>query len=312
MQGESAWCALCGAALAEQRPVWVVVLRGETKPRSFAAHETCFRGVADHRAIESLERDEPGLAVTDVAAVVGESRVTVGSLLGEAWGVYRLLVRRSLRVSAVIYAIVGAAFYGAGQVDSDALRALLAISTIFVGFGGPAVVQGALVALVDDVHEGTRPRGVPTILGVAWRRLPSLLWAAIVYSVCTVVGLLLLIVPGLLVAARWCLMVPHIVLREMTTYDARTASSNLVRGHTWPVLGALLITFVATTTIAVFPLIRFDEGSLSEAVLSWAISSVTAPFTAHLLTVIYFRLSEPTRPVISPQVRAWASIWDGA
>ena len=35
------------------------------------------------------------------------------------------------------------------------------------------------------------------------------------------------------------------------------------------------------------------------------------PFEAHVLSVLYYRLVEPERPAIDPQVRSWPSVWAG-
>jgi len=41
-------------------------------------------------------------------------------------------------------------------------------------------------------------------------------------------------------------------------------------------------------------------------------NSVTAPFTAHVLTVIYYRLTDPERPVIHEDLLGWSSVWEAA
>jgi len=35
------------------------------------------------------------------------------------------------------------------------------------------------------------------------------------------------------------------------------------------------------------------------------------PFQAHALSVLYYRLVDPQRPAIDPQVRMWPSVWAG-
>jgi len=45
---------------------------------------------------------------------------------------------------------------------------------------------------------------------------------------------------------------------------------------------------------------------------SWAIwivlSALAVPFQAHALSVLYYRLVDPQRPAIDPQVRTWPSV----
>lgn len=51
------------------------------------------------------------------------------------------------------------------------------------------------------------------------------------------------------------------------------------------------------------------EGALIPA-FAWA--TVTAPFSAHVLAVVYYRLADPERPVIHEEVGRWRSVWAGA
>jgi hypothetical protein len=43
-----------------------------------------------------------------------------------------------------------------------------------------------------------------------------------------------------------------------------------------------------------------------------AASAVAAPFEAHVLSVIYYRITDPENRVIHPDVRSWQSVWEGA
>jgi len=39
-------------------------------------------------------------------------------------------------------------------------------------------------------------------------------------------------------------------------------------------------------------------------------NSLAAPFDAHVLTVLYYRVTDPARPVIHPDVLHWKSVWE--
>jgi hypothetical protein len=41
------------------------------------------------------------------------------------------------------------------------------------------------------------------------------------------------------------------------------------------------------------------------------LSARAVPFQAHALSVLYYRLVDPQRPAIDPQVRTWPSVWAG-
>lgn len=72
------------------------------------------------------------------------------------------------------------------------------------------------------------------------RRFSALLGTALLQSLLTFLGLLLLIVPGLILMARWCLAIPASLFEECSGSTALERSSNLTAGHRWQ-LAALAI-----------------------------------------------------------------------
>jgi hypothetical protein len=170
-------------------------------------------------------------------------------------------------------------------------------------------VQGALIHIVRNVHEGRPPERIAALIREAGRRFWSLIGASILYGLGVFFGLLLLIVPGVIVAARWCLLAPLIMLEGQFVGAARQRSADLVRGHTATVAMTVVVTFVLTNMI--FWPVGFVLDSSIGFPLGVAWSSVTAPFSAHVLTVLYYRLTEPEQPVIHEDVWRWTSVWGG-
>jgi hypothetical protein len=125
-----------------------------------------------------------------------------------------------------------------------------------------------------------------------------------------IVGALLLIIPGLIVLARWSLLAPLVVLERAGVREASTRSTALVEGRTGIVLACVVSVFVLTDW---FPwALHFGHVGFGTATfLTFAWSTLTAPFAAHALTVVYYRLADPGRPVIDPVVLTWKSVWEG-
>jgi hypothetical protein len=236
--------------------------------------------------------------------------LTFGGVYREAWDLYRLLTRRSIVTAFLVFAVVDTVDAVRGLPDSTAARVVLGLLSFVLVLSGPVVVQGALVQIVRNVHEGRAPERIAALVREAGRRFWSLLGASILYGVGVIVGLLLLVVPGLIVAARWCLLAPLIMLEGQWVQPARERSTELVRGRTATVALIIVVTFVLTNTVFwPIALADLDAGVRFAAWLAW--SSGTAPFSAHVLTVLYYRLTEPERPVIHEDVRRWASVWAG-
>jgi Membrane domain of glycerophosphoryl diester phosphodiesterase len=124
-----------------------------------------------------------------------------------------------------------------------------------------------------------------------------LLGATLIYSVAIALGLFLLVIPGLIVLVRWSVIVPVIVIEGRNVPESFRRSNELVRGHSWTVLWTLLIILL----ISAFVQTGFDNllYALPEFVASWLghffVSVITAPYVAHALAVIYFRLVDSER-----------------
>ena len=234
---------------------------------------------------------------------------SVGQTLGTAFRVYRLLFRRSITTAACVYAVI--ALIQVGQhTASGAPRALLVFVGFLAGLAGPLLVQGALVEIVRNVHEGRPPERIGALFSTGSARFWPLLWASILYAIGVGIGLVLLVVPGLILAARWSLLAPLVVLERCGASVATGRSSALVKGQTGTALACIFLMFliVGSVTWAVF----FSHAPLAtEIFVSFAWSTLAAPFTAHTLTVIYYRLADPGKPVIDPGVLRWNSVWEG-
>ncbi len=120
--------------------------------------------------------------------------------------------------------------------DSEGLGIAAATGLTFIGY---AWVYGALIATI-----ARRTRSPLEPYGRTVDRVPGLVLASFVTALATVLGLLLLIVPGLLIYARWSAASPLIVIEGQRPFDALETSNGLVRGRTWPVLGAIVIVFL--------------------------------------------------------------------
>lgn len=231
-------------------------------------------------------------------------------VLGEAFEVYRRLWLRSIVVAGLVFAVVSLADALANRGTTAA-----ALVTIVLSLLGGLLVQGALVEVVRDLHEGREPAPVGAYYSRTRDRLGTLFGASIVYSVGVAIGFVLLIVPGLIALARWSLTVPLVVIEKKGVGEAFSRSRQLVKGKTGTVLLILIVSGLLTGVANL--LIHLAFRGLPAFWSIWLggtiASAITAPYVAHVLTVLYYRLSEPARPVLpdSPaRDEHWRSIWD--
>ena len=214
--------------------------------------------------------------------------------------------------AAIVFGALALARVGGHYQGSRAVAIVLGIVAFLLDWAGPVIVQGALIELVANIHDGRAAKPIGALYERARDRFWPLFWGSLVYALGIVFGLVLLIVPGLLAFARWSLLAPFVVLEEDGVEDAIRKSSDAVRGQTGRVLVIVGAAFLVLAIPAdlIFYLV-LGRGSQWQ-VFSFVWSSLTAPFEAHVLSVVYYRLREPERPVIHEEVRRWRSVWEGA
>ncbi len=234
--------------------------------------------------------------------------MTVSAILGDTWRLYRLLFRRSIGFAAVVMAVLTAINASQYTASQHTVRFINAVAVV-LAIAGSVTIQGAVIELVRNIHEGRRPAGINALLERVGECFWELIKVAIIYGLGVGLGLVAFIVPGLFVAARWSLMAPLVVL-EGVTHGAAAKSSSLVRGKTQTVLLALMVSF-AVIGIPSYVVYFTSIALYWQLLFSFVWGSLTAPFSAHLLTVIYYRITDPERPVIDNSVSTWKSVWKG-
>jgi hypothetical protein len=113
-----------------------------------------------------------------------------------------------------------------------------------------ALVQGALTRATVVASQGGKVSfgdSLSTGLSVA---LP-LIGLAIVSGVGIMLGMILLIVPGIILALMWSVAVPALVVERLGVFEALRRSSALTKGAKWKILGLGVIIVVAYWLLSV-------------------------------------------------------------
>lgn len=124
--------------------------------------------------------------------------------------------------------------------------AFLNVTYIVVAAFGQLV---ALSIILDGLGLGDRLVG--SVLADAGRKLPRQLGVAVLSALATLVGLLLLILPGLYVAGRLALASPVLVSEDSGVLDSLRGSWNMTREHAWRVLGYMLLWMIVVIGILI-------------------------------------------------------------
>ncbi len=126
-------------------------------------------------------------------------------LIGETWRTLRTHGPTMVLVALVLLVPAELAVAFAAE-DSESIGVAAYAALTFIGY---AWVFGALIATISR-----RTRSPLEPYGRTVDRVPGLVLATFVTALATVLGLLLLIVPGLLIYARWSAASPLIVVER--------------------------------------------------------------------------------------------------
>jgi hypothetical protein len=165
-----------------------------------------------------------------------------------------------------------------------------------------------VVELVSDVQDGRRNSSAGDLLRSATPFILPLIGAGLFAGICIGLGLILFLVPGLFLLTIWAVIAPVIVVERPGVFPAFGRSRELVRGNGWPVFGAIAVAFVIVLIGSIFfgaIANAIANGPLIRIVFSALASTITAPVSALVAAVLYFRLraieGSPAPTVASPE-----------
>ena len=216
-------------------------------------------------------------------------------VIGEAWKLYKAHWRHLITFSFIVYAgvaVIGALLTLALTWFGALLAAVISLIAFFW-------LQAALVKAVDDVRDGRADMSLGETFAQGRAQLTSVAVAAILAGLGIVFGLILLIVPGLVLMTWWAVIIPVVVLENRSAGEAFTRSRELVKGNGWGVffviilMVLLLIGFSLVLNLILSPLADWLQSFVSQIVSG----TLTAPFVAMVLTLLYFRLRQAKEPV---------------
>jgi hypothetical protein len=210
----------------------------------------------------------------------------VRGLIAETWRLLRSHLGALLAVALVLLVPAELAFaYAREDSETAGIAALVLLNLV-----GYTWVSAALYATLNRPGTGpVRPYGAIV------DRLPALVVLNIIVTIPILVGLLLLIVPGLLLAARWSASGALVTLEREGPIRALELSNELVRGRTWSVVGAGVLVAVAAIALAVPGLIMAE---LAESTWANALGEVLIDVSLFLpLTVFSYAVFRQGRAV---------------
>jgi len=209
--------------------------------------------------------------------------VSVGSILSATFDTVKSNLRAGVLYVAVLTAFGSGSDYlsyssGALGYGSGALGLAVAAVTIVAGY---LLTEAMLSQSGQLTYHGSK-------------RYFAYLGQAILIIIGVVLGVLLLVIPGLILAARWALAAPLLIGRGAGVIDAIRESWQLTRGHTLPIIIAGFILLVPVFALAGIGGVFSGEGSLVMIITAQLISSAfTVIITGMVVSLLTMLDSSP-------------------
>jgi hypothetical protein len=220
------------------------------------------------------------------AAPPGRRPIEVGRVISEVFSIYAAQAAPLLFTAFVVYIVVG--FVQGLLADTGFVGSLLG-SALSLAAG--SLYTGFVVKLVQDVRDGKRDFTTTELLSSASPAILPLIVNGFLRGVAIVIGLVLLIVPGLYLLTIWAVCSPAIVVERVGIMDAFGRSRDLVRGQGWAVFGTILVVFLisfAATALAIGIAASIGVGAL--IAVSIFVTTLVAPISALVASVLFFDL----------------------
>jgi hypothetical protein len=220
------------------------------------------------------------------------SRLDVGGVIRRVFDIYVGQASVLMPAAAVVFV-----FTGVLSTVLISAASGLALLSLLISLVATTLFTGMVVELVADVQDGRRETTVGQLLRAAAPVLGQLLFVGIVAGIGIVIGLILIIVPGLILITIWSVAAPVVVLERPPGLGALARSRELVRGNGWQVFGVIFILSILVTIVAGAVEVGAESaGSGIGLVVRVIVGVLTAPLSALAAAVLYFELRDGASP----------------
>ena len=187
---------------------------------------------------------------TEMSDLAPSGKLENGRVIRETFAV----LRRNLKTFALLAVIlVGAPALLLGVLQLAYLKPGVTLSwqtglmTVVVGLSGLILQGGIMYGTVCDLNG--RPVRVADGLSVGLRSFLPMLAIGLMLYIAVVLGMMLLVVPGVMIALAWAVSIPAYVAERTSMTGSFGRSAELTRGNRWRILGLGLLYVVAVIII---------------------------------------------------------------
>lgn len=167
----------------------------------------------------------------------------------------------------------------------------LAFVALVITLVATTLFTGMVVELVADIQDGRRDASAGQLLRAVTPVLGQLILVGIVAGIGILIGFILIVIPGLILATLWSVAAPVVVLERPGGLRALGRSRELVRGNAWNVFAVILLLVILVGVVGSGIEVAADAaGNGVGLVVRVVVGILTAPISALAAAVLYFEL----------------------
>jgi hypothetical protein len=186
-----------------------------------------------------------------VASMVGGGSFRVGDVLNRAWRLFTGNILFFAAVPLLSYVIVFVTVFVfalllalAGWATNPGVIAVIGGILAVLLFIGLYMVAEAVILLGAFQRLRGHPLQVGAALQRAFNRFFPLIGLSILFSLAILLGLALLVVPGLILLCMWSVVVPACIVEGHGPTASMTRSAELTKGYRWQIFGMFLLLWI--------------------------------------------------------------------
>lgn len=246
--------------------------------------------------------------------VLADRDVSIGRVFGRSFSTIRHNPVVVLGLALLLGALPGIALLylissiGLGSdpdnLSSSAVTGIFGVMFIYMVFSLAisAIVQGALTRATVSETEGRRA-SFGESLSVGLRFFLPLIGVGIIFGLGVVLGMILLIVPGIIILLMWAVAAPALVIEREGVFRALSRSGELTKGARWKILGLFLVLLVVYYLLSmVLGAIGLDQFSATQENPG---ISPTALIGSVVLGTLYNAVWGTIQPSLYVELRHW-------
>ena len=175
----------------------------------------------------------------------------------------------------------------------------LTILTGIIGWIISQITQGISVKFTADTLEKGQAN-LQTSFNYTITKLLSLLAVSLITGILIVVGLIALIIPGIILAIMFSLVVPTIIIENAGALESLSRSRRLVSGRWLKTFGLLLLLYVIIGIVTALVSVISWPFSIASTLVSSILAAFIQPILPIGLTLYYYSMMTRTIPQEQP------------